>query len=94
MPVRLIAAFCLMALSSLTFAANRVVEPAGMWSGKIKNESLCKFAPQFGLITDAETWKTLWTAWRSNQERPKIDFAKDLILVGTVPGPISSVCVP
>lgn len=88
MPARFITAICFMALlSSLTFAAAPVVEPTGMWSGKIKDESLSKLAPQSGFIGDAETWKKLWTAWRPGEESPKVDFAKELILVGTVPGP-------
>lgn len=64
-----------------------VVEPSGMWSGKIKDESLRKLAPKSGFIADAETWKNLWTAWRPDEEFPQVDFAKELILVGTVPGP-------
>ena len=88
MPARFAYAFCLTTLlSSLTFAAAPVVEPTGMWSGKIKDESLRKLAPQSGFISDAETWKKLWTAWRSSEELPKVDFAKELMLVGTVPGP-------
>jgi len=88
MLARFIAAFCLIALlSSVAFAAAPVVEPTGMWSGKIKVESLRKLAPQSGFIADAETWKKLWTAWRPDEEMPKADFAKELILVGTVPGP-------
>ena len=81
-------AFCFIAiLSSITFAAAPVVEPTGMWSGKIKDESLRKLAPKSGFIADAETWKKLWTAWRPDEEMPKVDFTKELILVGTVPGP-------
>ncbi len=88
MPARFLAACCLLAiLSAVTFAAAPVVEPTGMWSGKIKDEPLRKLAPPSGFIADAETWKTVWTAWRPDEELPKVDFAKELILVGTVPGP-------
>ena len=89
MPARLAAAaFCFMALlSAMTFAAAPVVEPTGMWSGKVNHESLRKLAPQYGFIADAETWKKLWTAWRPSEELPTVDFAEELILVGTVPGP-------
>jgi hypothetical protein len=58
-----------------------------MWSGKIKDESLRKLAPQSRFIADVETWKALWSAWRPGEELPKVDFVKELILVGTVPGP-------
>ena len=88
MPARFIAAICMMAiLSSVTLAVAPVVEPTGTWSGKIKDESLRKLAPQSGFIADADTWRKLWTAWRPDEDLPKVDFAKGLILVGTVPGP-------
>ncbi len=74
-------------LPSVTLVAAPVVEPTGMWSGKMKDESLRKLAPKSGFIADAETWKKLWTAWRPDEELPKADFAKELIMVGTVPGP-------
>jgi hypothetical protein len=95
MPGRNIAltlALCL--LSSMSFAAAPIVEPTGMWSGKIKDESLRKLAPKSGFIADAETWKKLWTAWRPDEELPKVEFTKELILVGTVPGPNQVVIRP
>ena len=95
MPVRFIAAFSLVTLlSAITFAAASVVERTGMWSGKIKDETLRKLAPQSGFVADAETWKKLWTAWRPKDELPKVDFAKELILVGPVPGPNHVVMQP
>jgi hypothetical protein len=81
-------------LSSMTFAAAPVVEPNGMWSSKIKDLSLRKLAPKSGFIADAETWRKLWTAWRPDEDLPKVDFAKGLILVGTVPGPNQVVMRP
>ncbi len=63
-------------LSALTFAAAPVVELAGTWSGKLKDETLHKLAPASGFIADAETWKRLWTTWRPGEELPKVDFAK------------------
>jgi hypothetical protein len=95
MPARITTAICLMAiLSSVAFAAAPVVEPTGMWSSKIKDESLRKLAPQSGFIADAQTWKKLWTAWQPGEELPKVDFTKELILVGTVPGPNQVVIRP
>jgi hypothetical protein len=95
MLARCTAAFCLIALlSTVTFAAAPVVEPTGMWNGKVKDESLRKLSPQSGFIADAETWKTLWTAWRPGEELPNVDFTKELILVGTVPGPNQVVMRP
>ena len=88
MPARFTVAVCFMALlSAVTFAAVPVVEPTGMWSGKIKDQSRRKLAPQSGFVAIAETWKKLWTAWRPGEKMPKVNFAKELILVGTVAGP-------
>lgn len=95
MPARFLAAICLMAiLSSVSFAAPPVVEPTRTWSGKIKDESLRRLDPDSGFIADADTWKKLWTAWRPDEELPEVDFNKELILVGTVPGPNEVVLRP
>lgn len=58
------------------------------WSGKLKDDSLRdKFAPTTEFIADAEAWQKLWQAWRAGEEVPEIDFKRNLILVGTAPGP-------
>ena len=36
-------------LSAVTYAADPVVEPTGMWSGKIRDASLQRLAPPFWL---------------------------------------------
>lgn len=88
MPARLTVAFYFTAvLSAVSYAAVPVVEPTGTWSGKIKDESRRKVAPQSGFIADAESWKKLWTTWRPGEEMPKVDFDKELVLVGAVSGP-------
>ena len=74
-------------LSAVTCAADPVVEPTGMWSGKVRDASLQRLAPRSGYIADAKTWKQLWTRWQPGQKLPQIDFANELVLVGTVPGP-------
>jgi hypothetical protein len=55
--------------------------------GKIKDAALEKASPKTGYIADMAAWEKLWTAWRPDEELPEIDFAQELILVGTVPGP-------
>ena len=98
MPVRFVALFltlCLTTiLSSVTFAAAPVVEPTGVWSGKIKDGALRKLASQSSFIADAAMWKKVWTAWRPEEDLPRVDFTKELILVGTVPGPNLAVMRP
>src|SRR6185295_13573684 len=51
------------------------------------DNALLAAAPKSEFIADAEAWKKLWTAWRGNEEIPKVDFAKELILVATAGGP-------
>jgi len=77
---------CLASLLSSSAFAERV-KPVDVWSGKIRDDSLRKLAPRSGFIADAGTWKKLWTAWRPDQKGPEVDFDKELVLVGTVPGP-------
>lgn len=82
---------CLMVLlTGFTHAAEpaQEVKPIETWKGKLQDESLkTKYAPQHDFIADAKTWEQLWNAWRAGEKVPQIDFTKDLILVGTAPGP-------
>jgi hypothetical protein len=82
-----LALFLTAELTSVTLAADQAVKPTGTWSGKIKDELPRKLAPKSGVIANAKTWKKLWTAWQPNADLPKTNFGKELILVGTVPGP-------
>ena len=74
-------------LSAITFAADPIVEPTGTWSGKVEEEALRTLAPASGLIGDTATWNRLWASWRADEEPTEVDFAKELVLVGTVSGP-------
>lgn len=65
-----------------------------MWSGKIRDESLRKLAPQSGFINNAVTWQQLWQAWRPGDELPTADFTKEVVLVDTVPGPNLTITRP
>ena len=87
MLARFACACCLWAyLSTVTLAATEV-ESSGAWTGKIRDPSLRKLAPESGFVADAETWKKIWLAWRPGEKLPEVDFATELILVATVPGP-------
>lgn len=86
MPLRILILLWMLTIQTLPiFAAP--LETTEVASGKIKDNSLRKLAPQSGFIAEEEIWKKLWSAWRADEETPQVDFAKDLILVGTVPGP-------
>jgi hypothetical protein len=57
-----------------------------MWTGMILDINQRVLAPRKDFIADAQTWNTVWTAWRPNQPVPKINFGNELILVTTAPG--------
>lgn len=42
-----------------------------------------KAAPKDLVIADAATFGKLWTEWKGNAVAPKIDFKKQLVMVGT-----------
>jgi len=72
--------------------AAEAVKPLKEWKGTLKDEALRKEAPtqvasHIGYLTDAKAWEKLWKAWRDKEELPKVDFAKELVLVVTVSGP-------
>ena len=51
---------------------------------KAADEPLMKEKPASGYIANEKSWAKLWKAWRGNEEVPKVDFDKQLVLVGTV----------
>lgn len=51
------------------------------WRGEIKLE-LLQLAPKNRFIANGKAWAKLWRAYRGNEEPPKIDFDKQMILVG------------
>ncbi|MBX3440526.1 MAG: hypothetical protein KF861_23755 [Planctomycetaceae bacterium] len=69
------------------FAADPAVEAIQTWSGKIRDETLKKHAPESGFISDAKAWDRLYRAWRPDEDVPDLNFEETLVLVGTVPGP-------
>lgn len=73
-------------LSALLLAATPV-EPTARWNGTIADATLRKAAPAGDFIADADSLKKVWNAWRPDEEVPKVDFAKELIVVGIVSGP-------
>ncbi|RCS43916.1 hypothetical protein DTL42_18175 [Bremerella cremea] len=87
--ISLLLAFLAILCSPDWVLAQRVeIKALETWSGKLADKSLRgKLAPQTEFITDAAAWKKLWQAWRPDQEVPHVDFAQDLVLVGTAPGP-------
>lgn len=55
------------------------------WKGKFvqrTDEPLMSEAPKSGYLANEKAWAKLWKAWRGKEELPKVDFEKQLVLVG------------
>src|SRR5262245_4076437 len=50
------------------------------WNGEV-NIELRQEAPEDGYIANKAKWEALWKAYRGGEELPKVDFAKELVLV-------------
>ncbi|QVL30892.1 hypothetical protein KIH39_18835 [Telmatocola sphagniphila] len=74
--------------------ADTPVEPIAHWQGKVADDSLQKIAPTEGYIANAQLLEKLWKAWRPKEEVPSVDFKKELIILGVIPGPNSIGIVP
>jgi hypothetical protein len=66
---------------SLGQSGRERIEIEKEWRGEIKQE-LRRQAPPDLFIANEKAWAKLWKAYRGNEELPKIDFEKQLILVG------------
>jgi len=78
-------------LLGLTFAALLSLaaefKPSHSWSTIVKDEALAKKAPENGVVTEAKTFEALWKAYMGDEKLPKIDFAKNLVVVSLAGGP-------
>ena len=85
------AVICILALSCWNICrwtfADGEVPILQSWEGQCKDESLQIRAPETSFLVNPVDFERLWTAWNPDRDPPKIDFANEVILVGTVPGP-------
>lgn len=70
------------------------IEPSARWSGMTADDLLQTVAPTDGFLADAQSLAKVWKAWRPDEEVPVLDFKKELILVGVVPGPNTALMRP
>ena len=69
--------------------ALKSITPIQEWRGGFPNqadEPLMQEAPQCGYIASQAVWAKLWKAWRREEPLPKVDFTKELIMVGVTRG--------
>jgi hypothetical protein len=74
-------------LQSVCVFAAEPADTTDRWDGVVKDRPLQKAAPTNGIITKSASWKSVWQAWRPNQEVPQVDFETEIVVVGVVPGP-------
>ena len=54
------------------------------WTGSVADAALKKDVPE--VITSAKALEKVWNAWMVKGKLPKIDFTKEIVLVGTTSG--------
>jgi uncharacterized lipoprotein YbaY len=69
---------------TLAYADQKPITPTKVWRGSIMDEALMVDAPT--LITDAETLAKLWSNWKIKGKKPKVNFAKEIVIVATSRG--------
>ncbi len=81
----LIVIFALLAFVSAN-AENKTVKPIKSWNGSLDDAKLSKLAPTTNYINTAKEFDKLWEGWKLGKEKPKIDFTKQLVVLGTTSG--------
>jgi hypothetical protein len=79
-------AFVLLGCAVVAMGQQRI-DLADRFTGKIADPSLADARPDSGIINDLAAWQKLWSAWRPGQPIKEVDFAQQIVLVDTVPGP-------
>ena len=67
-------------------AKGKPVKILQQWSGSVEDLSLQKAAPE--AMVSAPELENLWQAWKVPGQAPKVDFAKELVVVATTRGSI------
>lgn len=57
-----------------------------LFQGSNDNEKLEASKPDNGVITNQKAFDNLFAAWKPGEQKPVIDFGKDLVLVSTTVG--------
>jgi hypothetical protein len=65
-------------------AESKAVKFTKEWKGSVAEEALQKDAPKF--VTDAKALETLWKLRNIEDKLPKIDFTKEIVVLGTTKG--------
>ena len=68
-------------IASEARAESKPVKFTNEWKGSVADETQQKDAPE--VITNTEVLEKLWKAWKIEGKTPKVDFTKEIVVVGT-----------
>lgn len=80
----LLAGLLLLCTCTSLLAEDKTIEPSQTWKGSIDDETLRAKAP--AVITSQEAWDAVWADWKIEGKAPKVDFAKEFVVVQTTSG--------
>lgn len=82
--MRILSLFAAVALASIGHGAEaKTIKSDKQWTGMVADKSLEKEKPAGGMVVDQTTLDGIWKAWGIAGTAPKVDFARDIVLVGT-----------
>jgi len=65
-------------------AEKKTVELKKTWTGAVLDETQQQLAPE--CITNAKVLEKVWKAWKIEEKMPKVDFAKEIVIVTSTNG--------
>src|SRR5262249_46790108 len=65
-------------------AGKKSVKLTEKWKGSVADETLQKGAPDF--IASEKALQKLWKEWKIEHKLPKLDFSKEIVILGTTRG--------
>jgi hypothetical protein len=65
-------------------AEKKPIKPTMSWTGSVDDEALLKGMPT--VIVNAKDLEKVWKAWKVKGDVPKVDFAKEIVVITTAGG--------
>lgn len=62
------------------------VKPLAVWRGTLPEDQVANDRPAGTVVTDLKTWQEIWNRLRGAEPPPTIDFQREVVVLGTVPG--------
>jgi hypothetical protein len=82
--IALITLMC--ALQASDAGGKKQIKATQTWASKHGDNDLAKLAPSKGFLTEQKAFEELWTGWKLKDKAPKIDFAKEIVVVTLATG--------